>query len=480
MGKINISADYRVDQSIANFKLRVKILQQKSLLAELFEGETRDSNFVECEDTIISWQEKIFSPYEIKLYHDISNCINDVQKKYHEEIISKNITKGSRLYTYTQNDYMFYKNKNPVTKEGFQSFLSLKNELALPSIMQNMKPFTERYNKRMISESPYDTWIRRNHYLYKNRVVMYVMVDLTSKDEAFHDMEDSEVLLCTVTFDKTRKILTIDPDLSFNKPYTIDKTFMNFDYWIEHVSCGQIPQEIQTQKKFLRHKIKKKNVIKATKIYPEIKQPLCNILRLYLTIDFTKVYGFSYDAMYLSYLIDLPKYWTTNQPGRLSGRSQRCRMSNDITWPQLLIAAASFDSWTRYRIEGYVSLRLFQMSGNCLLKLQTWRPVANFSSKLRRFFTGGIAELEDLTYIGIPEEYGNSILDKTHLQIMSSGTIEVNINVIQQCRHFSRSQDVTRETFDQFNAGILINNIESALKQFKIARERMIYARATS
>lgn len=255
MAAVNISADYRVNQSIENFKLRVKIVQQKSFLAELFEteGETRDTNFLECEETIISWQEKIFSPFEIKLYHDINNCINDLQKKYHEEIISKNITEGSRLYTFTQNDDLFYKTKNLVTKESYTSFLSVKNELALPSVMRNMKSFTERYNKKVISEHPYDTWIRTNHYLYKDREVMYVMVDLTSKDEPFHDMEDLEVLLCTLTFDKSRKILTIDPDFSTNEPYTIDKTCINFDYWIEHVSCGEIPQEIQTEKKFLHY-----------------------------------------------------------------------------------------------------------------------------------------------------------------------------------------------------------------------------------
>lgn len=236
---------------------RIKIVQQKSQLAELFdeEGEeTRDSNFLEFEEMTIGWQEKILSPFEVKHYKEKNNCVNQVQREYHEKILCNEITRGSRLYTYVEKD-TYDQEKSPVTKQGYKSFLSKKNKTALPSMMRNMKPFSERYNKEIINESPSETRIRTNHYLYTEKLVMHVMVDLTSKDEAFSELEDSEILLCTVTFDQARKTLTLDPDFTSSEAYTLEKTGMTFDYWIYHASKTQINQDIELYKTLVAHRV---------------------------------------------------------------------------------------------------------------------------------------------------------------------------------------------------------------------------------
>jgi hypothetical protein len=144
-------------------------VQQKSPLAELFEneGETRDGNFLEAEEYEFGWQEKVLGPYEAKYYRDELNCTTNKQKEYRQRIL--NVTggeadKGSRLYSYVLGD-AYYPNSSPITG-SFRSCLSLWNTRSVPPI-KNRKPFTERYNKRVVDENPSDARINENHYLYK-------------------------------------------------------------------------------------------------------------------------------------------------------------------------------------------------------------------------------------------------------------------------------------------------------------------------
>lgn len=87
---------------------RVRVVQERSPLAELLAeeseaGETRDSNFLEKEDRIFSWQDKVFGPFEIDFYADEKNCVTDYQREYHRRIRDEQL-QGSRLYSYTEND----------------------------------------------------------------------------------------------------------------------------------------------------------------------------------------------------------------------------------------------------------------------------------------------------------------------------------------------------------------------------------------
>lgn len=83
-------------------------MQERSPLAELLAnesegGETRDSNFLEEEDHIFSWQDKVFGPFEIDFYADEKNCLTDCQREYHQRIRDDQL-QGARLYSYTEND----------------------------------------------------------------------------------------------------------------------------------------------------------------------------------------------------------------------------------------------------------------------------------------------------------------------------------------------------------------------------------------
>lgn len=80
---------------------------------------------------------------------------------------------------------------------------------------------------------------------------MYAMADLSRRDEpATGSDRDSETPLCTVTYDKARKLLTVDPDfIGDDGLYGVTNSQgIKFNYRIEHVSEEQTPLELQQQR----------------------------------------------------------------------------------------------------------------------------------------------------------------------------------------------------------------------------------------
>lgn len=133
----------------------------------------------------------------------------------------------------------------------------MKNQTALPAL-QNRKPFQERYNKSVLDDRSTNARIRSSHYLYTERISMHVMADLSRRDEpATGGLADSETLLCSVTYDKARKQLTISPDFTIDDEHkrhysVINSHGVKFNYWIEHVSVGPTSTELQEQREATR------------------------------------------------------------------------------------------------------------------------------------------------------------------------------------------------------------------------------------
>ncbi|KAL2734891.1 Meckel syndrome type 1 protein [Vespula maculifrons] len=514
-GRKKIAASYRVKEPIRNFKIRslhyaaiehslVRVAQQKSLLADLFdtENDTRDPNYLEEDERIFRWQEKIFSPFEIEFYNDEKNCVNESQRKYHELIKEKNL-QASRLYTYTETD-TYYPDENLLTKP-YQSYLSIKNQFALPAIL-NRKPFTLRYNKNVIDDRINDKRIRSNHYFYMERSTMYILVDLSGKDKSdlFHASDvDTETLLCRITYDKMHNILTMYPDFTSDESYMLTTdTGIRYDYWLEHISEIQSTSELEQQQEELRQEMQKLLMYKAAEIPNEIEVTVPNILQIFLNINIVSAHNFSYNGLFITYYIVLPKDWSTKQKERLIGRTQKCYLKdktayfdyimeilldlhlNILTknapitkWPSLLISVASLDSWTRYRIEGYGVVPISLSPGTHELSIPTWRPAGNIVDSLRRFFTGGTYELEDITHCGIPPVYESTTLDKSNLKVVSSGYVKINMNIVHRYNVNTINTNFESKSFERENVNALMNNVENVFEQFKAARERMLQIR---
>ncbi|XP_076387908.1 Meckel syndrome, type 1 isoform X2 [Megachile rotundata] len=427
--KKKIAANYKVKEPINNFKLRVKIVQQRPLLADLLEneGDTRDSNFLEEEDRIFSWQEKVFSPFEATFYNDESNCLTEQQKIYYQQI-KENDIQGSQLYTYTQHDSYYLENE--LLTKPYKTELSIRNQNALPAL-QNRKPFHERYNKIVVDDTPNETRIRTNHYLYMERTTMYVMVDLSQRDKTLTSSdEDMETVLCVIMYDGLHKILSVDPDFTNEYFYTItNSNGVKFNYWIEHASEKQSSLELQQQQNELRREIKNRLMHKEAEISHGIQLTSSNVHKFFIKLDIISAHNFFFNGLSVSYHINLPQYWSIDQKDKLFGRTQMCNLKNNSAyfsyatemmlesqltdifetkdtvpcWPKLLLSVTSFDSWSRYRTEGYASLSLPVLPGLYEFNISTWRPTGSIINTLRRFFTGGTLKLEDITYCSIPQ-----------------------------------------------------------------------------
>ncbi|XP_011501878.1 PREDICTED: Meckel syndrome type 1 protein [Ceratosolen solmsi marchali] len=489
--KAKISSKYNVKQPIENFKVRVKIIQQKSPLAELFENEreTRDGNFLEAEEYEFSWQEKVLGPYEVKYYRDVLNCTTDKQKEYRRRILNTvDSEKGSRLYSYVLGD-SYYPDSSLITGR-FRSRLSQRNERATPPV-KNRKPFVKRYNQRVVDEAPSNAKINENHYLYKEHESMYIVVDLSPKDETTVESTDSEVLLCAIIYDPQHKCLTLSPDFSEDEPYNVEGIGMNYDYWISDASPKPTNREMLRHLENVKKEVQRMRALKGAQLFHELEVPGPRVLRLFVNLDIGLARDFEHDdALFVSYRVELPRHWRSC--GHLAGRTQRCRAQKgrthfgyctevilefDLTTerefavsrPRIIFSVASLDYWTRYRIEGYGAVPLSPSSGLQELELQTWRPACGFVDALRRFFTGGSRELEDPGYCGLPSCQEGPRLDKHILGVVPSGRLQLRISITRQ------SLDDTALEVRNVD---LLEGVDEVLTRFKEARERMIQARA--
>ncbi|XP_076631522.1 Meckel syndrome, type 1 isoform X2 [Colletes latitarsis] len=500
--KKKIAVNYRVQEPISNFKLRVKIVQQRPLLAELLEteGDTRDSNFLEEEDRIFGWQEKVFGTFEANFYREEKNCLTEHQKIYCQRINEENI-QGCQLYSYTETDS--YYSDNELLTKPYKTELAIRNETALPAL-QNRKPFPERYNKTVVDDKPSKIRIRTNHYLYTERSTMCVMVDLSRRDKTLTSSDkDSETVLCVVTYDELHKILSVNPDFTNNYCYTIaNSSGVEFNYWIEHVSEKPSSLELQQQQNELQREIKEQLVYKEAEIFHSFQLTPLNIHKIFVKFDIMSAHNFFFDGLCVSYYIDLPEHWNTDQNDRLFGRTQRCNLKNksayfgyaaeislnfestDISdrkkispyWPRLLLSVISLDNWSRCRTEGYAALPLPAVPGSYEFNIPMWRPTGNIVNSLRRFFTGGTYELEDVTYCSIPTGHKGKILNKSQLKVTPSGYITLKMNVIYQTHTSIQNYDQLNY-FEKLSTDKLMTNIENIFEQFKAARERMIQVR---
>ena len=125
-----------------------------------------------------------------------------------------------------------------------------------------------------------------------------------------------------------------------------------------HFSCFQEVQRVQNFREY--------------HINPKLELAPSNIFRLFLNLEIISAHDFSYDSLFITYFLHLPKNWSTVRKESLTGRTQRCRMKNKkanfsyvvetwldldlkslrkkaepLSWPFLLITVASLDSWQR-------------------------------------------------------------------------------------------------------------------------------------
>jgi Meckel syndrome type 1 protein len=94
----------------------------------------------------------------------------------------------------------------------------------------------------------------------------------------------------------------------------------------------------------------------------------------------------------------------------------------------------SVDYWDRHVLQGYGYSYIGSKDVNTLT-VKTWRPKGDYRDQLRSYFIGGSQELEDLSYIAIPDNHMNSKLTKYNMFSESSGSIAIRVNCLTQKKY---------------------------------------------
>lgn len=110
-------------------RVRLEIVKSSMIpLSNVEEQETGlDPQYNEREEFEFSWNEKIFSPSEFRLYSDAQNCHNTLEKQFHNDI-TKLIANGTsspsnRLFTYTSKEKVPKRVSNVILRDSVSAII---------------------------------------------------------------------------------------------------------------------------------------------------------------------------------------------------------------------------------------------------------------------------------------------------------------------------------------------------------------------
>ncbi|TPX68361.1 hypothetical protein SpCBS45565_g03111 [Spizellomyces sp. 'palustris'] len=206
--------------------------------------------------------------------------------------------------------------------------------------------------------------------------------------------------------------------------------------------------------------------------------------------------GFRGNGLYVRYMIDIPEGWKDETPLQiLSSYTQVARSTYDeetvsyearfgypidiqlmanrydriAQWPRIYFHVANVDWWGRHTTLGYGYAFLPKTPGCHDFEIPTWRPFGSYLTRMRSFFIGGSANLEDLSYMAIPNGTSGNRLNKYGFQTESSGVLRVRLNIVHQAEMYERKTSDVKEDLAKFVNG----NIQAISDALLRARARV-------
>ncbi|XP_022902728.1 tectonic-like complex member MKS1 [Onthophagus taurus] len=487
------TGNFRCKDNVSELIIRVKL---KEILNEniIEDGEKAD-----LEDLTVKWQEKKFGKWEKKFYGDEKNCLTDLDKKYHEEIKKRPEIKKF-LYSYVDEDDYSQQEEN-VHNSQFTSELSKKMENLPPENDVELKNKCE-YTKNLLKSS-------LNPFIDNKYEVMYIMGDFGEYIE--NTWIKHEYILATIKYFPKRRLLTIYPDFNIFEPYkltiTSDITKI-YEYTIENASHFVNDRENDLENDILDKISKYEKKINQLSISNDFLTPPSEKLNYYLFLEIKSGENFEYNNVYVQYFVDLPLNWSCFDQNQLKGTTQACTRRNVdgkfyfgaifevilsvdlnltkkiLDTPFIYFEIISKDTFNRFRIEGISYLKLPILPGSYEKRLECLRiRPDNISNELRRFFIGDFMSYDDITWFSMPKSHQDVVLNKQGTTTLSSGSIEIKFNIIEQSRVFMETDDENRTgsrrerlISSKLNGG-LAKTVREVLKAFKEARRNMLEAR---
>ncbi|XP_017275347.1 Meckel syndrome type 1 protein isoform X2 [Kryptolebias marmoratus] len=533
---------YRSRDAVKNLKIKVRIERVTSAAAlsqhlqhqVLSQQEDRRDIELETftpqvqtgdneEELVVGWQEKLFSQYEMELFQNEAACQTPLDRQYHAEIKALLKAKGRRnhrLFTYTDHDR--YTNCLPLQKMDTDLLFTTKSSPTF--LAQRMASVRHRRQERRTTDSsipksriinwePTEEFVKRSHVVNNAMQTMHIMGDLGPPGRL--GQKENECLLVTIKTDGSGTII-VKPD--FNKgrePYRIMTEGEKREVWrltLENISIPMKPEDKEREQNMYKDLYVRHKEYLNSLVGQDFEMPPVGTLRYVMNGEIVSAKGFEYDNLFIHFFMDLPNNWSSLSFQSLSGVTQTCRTksvgkenvaffsfpfdfeafymsekeSDELIpqWPVLYFKVLSLDSWQRYRTEGYGCLLFPTLPGKHTMTCHTWRPLQTGTvSALRRFFIGGSAELEDLSYVRIPETFKGERLSRFGFCTKTTGSVTFNLHCIQQARAFvdaallkKRRQKVVDQLGGFSQQGDICNVLEAfqrAYRKLQEARESL-------
>ncbi|XP_045895093.1 Meckel syndrome type 1 protein isoform X3 [Micropterus dolomieu] len=482
------------------------------------QGQTGDNE----EELVVGWQEKLFSQYEMELYHNEAACQTPLDRQYHTEVKALNRAKGRpnhRIFTYTDHDR--YTSWLPFHQLQHSTDFLTTTKSSPTFLAERMASVRHRRQDRrtmdcsipkskIINWEPTEEFVKSSHVVNSTMQAMHIMADLSPPGRL--GQKEYECLLVTIKTDGSGTVV-VKPDFNKGKePYRIASDGRKNEVWrltVENVSTPMQPEEKEREENMYKDLYVRHKEYLNSLVGHDFEMPPGGVLRYLMNGEIVLAKGFEYDNLYIHFFMELPNNWSSLPFQSLSGVTQTCRTKTlgkeNVAffsypfsfeafymcekegeelipqWPVLYFKVLSLDSWQRYRTEGYGYLLFPAVSGKHTITCHTWRPLQTGTvSALRRFFIGGSPELEDHSYIRIPGTFKGERLSRFGFCTETTGSVTFNLHCIQQARAFVDATMLKKrrqKVFDQLGGFSQQGSVCTILEAFQRARRKMQDAR---
>ncbi|XP_070839951.1 tectonic-like complex member MKS1 isoform X2 [Chaetodon trifascialis] len=481
------------------------------------QGQTGDNE----EEIVVGWQEKLFSQYEMELFQNEAACQTPLDRQYHTEVKALNRNKGRRnhrIFTYTDHDrytdclpfHQLHSTELLTTAKSSPTFLaermaSVRHRRQDRRTMDCSIPKT-----KIINWEPTEEFVKSSHVVNSTMQTMHIMGDLSPPGRL--GRKENECLLVTIKTDGCGTVI-IKPDFNKGKePYRIVTNGDKREVWrlsVENVSKAMKPEEQEREQNMYKDLYVRHKEYLNSLVGQDFEMPPVGVLRYLMNGEIVAARGFEYDNLYIHFFMELPNSWSSLPFQSLSGVTHTCRTrtlgqenvaffsfpfsfeafymcekeSEELVpqWPVLYFKVLSLDSWQRYRTEGYGYLLFPATPGKHTVTCHTWRPLQTGTvSALRRFFIGGSAELEDLSYVRVPGTFKGERLSRFGFCTETTGSVTFHLHCVQQARAFIDAALLKKrrqKVFDQLGGFSQQGAVCTILEAFQRARRKMQEAR---
>uniref|UniRef100_A0A8D8TXC6 Meckel syndrome type 1 protein n=1 Tax=Cacopsylla melanoneura TaxID=428564 RepID=A0A8D8TXC6_9HEMI len=569
-----ITGIYRCKDDIKNLKLRVRVECIKSSAiphevdipsasgrgilggtASSAGGQTDSNCLAEVE---ISWQQRILSADEYTRYVNSGNCYTKQQQQWNQEIQTGQQKPNQRIFTYTQQDEVLPEHEREILVHNgdkhptrLESNLRTVRKVLLekpsrtPVILASSAGGPRLSGGSIVDDCPCPETKLLNRTLSSPIQLMYVFVQLCSDLSSDDDLTNQPVgvspplpqsvnyHLLTLTWDDTRRVLSITPDLctsaSLGDSYKIDtsrvsdpkaaRTEYRYAVTLGGDSTSLRADTLEREREILTEQLlwKKPSPISLEGSFLGPRQGVHDV---FVTGEIVTAQGFEYNHLFVQYCVHLPEGWSCDEPHKLYGVTQKCRFANKSRVakfsfpfefklslnlscleetehsdaqghpysPQLLFEIGSLDSWGRYRNEGYAWAPLPRTPGRAHLRLTSVRPAPRSPiDELCRAFIGSSLQISDLTYVGTPAQSA-TLVSKYGFSTLPSGELTVTLNIAHQSHVTNqrsalepgaKSQHISSSVYllERLSANTLLSNINNVIEAFQRARQRILLVR---